>query len=456
MVLLLADVFLLLTQVLLWIVVGLITWFVLLKALPRAFLSMLVLLLILAVLVISFVGGAPADGGILETLWKIISFPLTPLGLGIVLIWVLLSGTKLTKVARNIMLVALVLLALGSFPAVAYFLAQELEMEAVELIRATPPLESGAQRVIVLLGQGTTRTQLRPRRGEAPTEPVAVTCPPECTPAAPPPRIERPVLEEQYQVLSNLPIQLTEQGDRLIYAAKLYQEEGNRGTDPVILVSAGTRNNRAWKEGEKKEDVSEARDIQIFLTQTMGVPERDMILNHDDGSVRRSAEQVQQILNSQRINFGNQLMLVTSGINMHRSYLTFQRLFEDTLIIARPTDFYSLPPANRLGRVVQGADLVENRLLVSDFVPNAEAFCISSRAIEEYLTALYYFLRGWIGMFQAPPTIESTVPVSTQAPEPPVATFSPRPPASPYPPYPPYPSYPPTPRPSPSIPGQGW
>ncbi|HEY9618703.1 MAG TPA: YdcF family protein [Microcoleaceae cyanobacterium] len=447
MVLLLADVFLLLTQVLLWIVVGLVTWFVLLKALPRAFLSMLVLLLILAVLVISFVGGAPADGGILETLWKIISFPLTPLGLGIVLIWVLLSGTKLTKVARNIMLVALLLLALASFPAVAYFLAQELEMEAVELIRATPPLESGAQRVIVLLGQGTTRTQLRPRRGEPPAEPKPASCPPECTPTSPPPRIERPILEEQYQVLSNLPIQLTAQGNRLIYAARLYQEEGNRGTNPVIMVSAGTRNNRVWKEGEKKEDVSEARDIQTFLTQTMGVPERDMILNHDDGSVRRSAEQIQQILNGQRINYGNQLILVTSAINMHRSYLTFQRLFEDTLIIARPTDFYSLPPANRLAKVAQGADVVENRLLVSDFVPNVEAFYISSRAIEEYLTALYYFLRGWISMFQAPPTIESTVPVSTQAPETPEPTFSPTP--SPLPTATELYPYPPSPVPSP-------
>ncbi len=46
MVLLFTDVFLLLTQVLLWIVVGIFVWLVLLRALPRQFLGLLVLLLI--------------------------------------------------------------------------------------------------------------------------------------------------------------------------------------------------------------------------------------------------------------------------------------------------------------------------------------------------------------------------------------------------------------------------
>ena len=57
MVLLLTDVFLLLTQVLLWIVIGLVTWFVLLKALPKAFLGMLVLLLILLLRTITLLRG---------------------------------------------------------------------------------------------------------------------------------------------------------------------------------------------------------------------------------------------------------------------------------------------------------------------------------------------------------------------------------------------------------------
>ncbi|HEY9654998.1 MAG TPA: hypothetical protein V6C50_05860, partial [Crinalium sp.] len=216
MVLLLTDVFLLLTQVLLWIVIGLVTWFVLLKALPKAFLGMLVLLLILLILAVSFFGGPPAPNtGVLEVLWRIISFPFSPLGLGLILVLILLSGVKLGKVIKNVITGALILLALGCFPLVSYYLAQELEMEAIELIGAQPPLTGDARRVIVLLGQNTTRLQLRPRQGNVPT-------PPATTPANAPQRVERPVSPEAFQAISTQPIQMTEHGDRILYAAQLY------------------------------------------------------------------------------------------------------------------------------------------------------------------------------------------------------------------------------------------
>ena len=67
MVLLVTDVFLLLTQVLLWILVGLAARFVLLKALPKAFLGGLVLVLLVAVTALTFFKGAPETG--LHSLW---------------------------------------------------------------------------------------------------------------------------------------------------------------------------------------------------------------------------------------------------------------------------------------------------------------------------------------------------------------------------------------------------
>jgi hypothetical protein len=54
MVLLVTDVFVLLTQVLLWVVVGLFTWYVLLRALPKAFLGGLVIALLLGVSALTF------------------------------------------------------------------------------------------------------------------------------------------------------------------------------------------------------------------------------------------------------------------------------------------------------------------------------------------------------------------------------------------------------------------
>lgn len=386
MVLLLTDVFLLLTQVLLWIVVGLITWYVLLKTLPRAFLSLLVLLLILIVLALSFFRGPPVDGGVLEALWRIISFPFSPLGLGLVLLLILLSGTKLTKLARNVILTILILLMLGTFPIVSYFLAQELEMEGIEQVRAQQALPAGARRVIVLLGQNTTRPQLRPPRDQPPPSP---------------PPVERPVSPDAFQILTRLPTQITEQGDRIVYAAQLFDEETRAGNSPLVLVSANLQTGRLRKEGEEREDVSEARVVQTMLTQTFGVPETSILLDDQSPSIRASAENVRRVLNDRGINFGNQLTLVGTAMNMNRAILTFERLFgNEVQIYARPTDFYTLPSADRLRRQVQGRDLIEREVLVTDFVPMVDAFYVSSKAIEEYLAAFYYFLRGWIRPLQ--------------------------------------------------------
>jgi uncharacterized SAM-binding protein YcdF (DUF218 family) len=385
MVLLLTDVFLLLTQVFLWLIVGLVTWFLLLKALPKPFLGLLVLFLILVVLAISFVQGPPTDGSIIEILWRIISFPFTPLGLGVILILILLSGRKLTLWARRLILGTLILLLFSSIPFVSYFLAQELESEAVELMQATIPPPPGARRVIVLLGQDSTRAFLRPRVGPPPVNP---------------PRVDRAITPEVFDILSRLPVQLTDRGNSLIYAAQLYREEAARGADPLILISAGGRPGRLRREGERPEDISEARDIQLFLTQTLGIPEGGTLLDPNSFTARRSAEEVQRILvEQQRVNFGNQLMLVGTALNMNRAYLTFRQLFPDATLFPRPTNFYALPPADRLAPVAQGRDLVERQLLVTDFLPTANSFYVSSKAIEEYLNAFYYFLRGWIKPF---------------------------------------------------------
>lgn len=388
MVLLLTDVFLLLTQILLWIVVGLVIWFFLSRILDRKFLGLLVLLLFLAVIMMAFFqGGINRPGSVLEIIWRVISFPLTPFGLGLILLIVLFTNGKLSKFLRRLIFLGLILLALGSIPLVSYFLAQELEMEAIELIAPVTQLAPGGRQVIVLLGRDTTRPQLRPRVNPFPQNP---------------PRVERALTQNQFDVLSTLPIQLTEHGDRIIYAAQLYQEEIRRGTNPLIVVSAGPRSDRRQKDGEVREDVTEARDIQRMLVQTLGIPEAAILLEHEDGNIRNSAEKVKQLLQNQQINFGNQIMLVASAMNMNRAALTFREVFNESRIIARPTDFYTLPRADRISAVASGRDIVERDIQVTDVLPTAESFYLASQAIQEYLNSFYFFLRGWIRPFQAP------------------------------------------------------
>ena len=388
MVLLLTDVFLLLTQIFLWLIVGTVIWYFLKKFLSQKFLGTLVLVLLLAVIVLAFFrGGINEPGSVLEILWRLISFPLTPWGLGFIFLIILLNNPP-KGVAKNLLVGGLIILALGSIPIVSYYLVQELEMEAIELINPVPQLDNSGRQVIVLLGQNTTRVQLRPRVNEPPQEEKSV---------------ERAITENQFQILSQLPTQLTEQGDRILYAAQLYQEETQRGTNPLLFVSAGSRGDRRRKEGEVREDVTEARDIQRMLTQApYNIPEGNILLDHDNGNIRSSAEKVRDLLQKQQINYGNQIMVVGSALNMNRAALTFREVFRESRIIARPTDFYTIPERARLERVAAGRDLIEREIQVTDVIPTAQAFYWSSEAIREYLNALYYFLRGWIRPFQAP------------------------------------------------------
>ncbi len=398
MVLLVTDVFVLLTQVLLWVVVGLFTWYVLLRALPKAFLGGLVILLLLGVSAITFYRGAPADG-LFGDIWQVIAVPFSPLGL--ILIFLLIVLTELlrggiSKTGLTLLRVAIPLLLILSIPAVSYFLAQRSEAQALQITRAAPAESlGGGRRVIVVLGQGTTRLQLKPR-----TQPAPAPTPAQNTqaPVIPPPD---PLSEAAYNILTQQPIQLTEEGDRLIYAARLYQEEAARGTNPLMIVSAGSREGRDRKDGDTRENTAESRDIVTFL-QTQGVPAGNILEDNNSPTVHDSAVNVRELLRVQRVGFGNQLFLVTSAIEMSRAALTFNREFNSqgsetvVTIISRPTDFYTLPQRDSLRQRTQGRDLIERGFRLGDLLPNTQAFALSSRVVNEYITSIYYFLRGWI------------------------------------------------------------
>jgi uncharacterized SAM-binding protein YcdF (DUF218 family) len=381
---------------LLWVVVGLFIWYVLLRFLPRPFLGGLVLVLIAGVLAFTFFRGSP-DTGVLGDIWRVIALPLSPFGIVVILLLIVLSqllrGTKLNPVGITLLRIAVPTLLLLSLPIVSNFLAQRSETEAIQAIRPAAPqaLPPGARRVIVVLAQDTTRLQLRPRQLPPPGNQAA-------SPAPRLPLIEpaRPLPESTFNVLANQPIQLTEQGDRLTYATELFNQQ--RAADPLVIVSASPRPERDRRGGESVESVSEARAAADFL-RNRGVTE--VIEDSNSITVHDSAENVRQLLQRRNISFGNQIFLVTSAIEMPRAALTFDREFatngnEGLTVISRPTDFQTLPPADALRSRAQGRDLVERSLRLSDFLPSIDALRLSNRVISEYLTSIYYFLRGWI------------------------------------------------------------
>ena len=394
MVLLVTDVFLLLTQVLLWILVGLAARFVLLKALPKAFLGGLVLVLLVAVTAMTFFKGAP-EAGLFGDIWQILSVILNPFGLVIILLCVVWrdveSGGKFNKVVLRIGVASLLIFSL---PIVSNFLAQRTELEAVQIMQEASPL-NGAQRVIVLMGQNTTRLKLRPRTEAAPAEKKV-----DRSGILPPPE---PISEGKFSILANLPLQLTEQGDRILEAARLFSAE--RGNNPVLIISAGRRTDRVEKKDEKKENISEAADISKLLQSQFGIPGTAIIQDNDSRTVIEAAQNVRKILETRNIRYGNQIMVVTSAIEASRTALTFARELapdgQGVTIISRPTDFYTVPPAASLANRAKNADLIERNFMVSDLMPNVDSLQLSTKVISEAMTSLYYFLRGWIRPLRA-------------------------------------------------------
>jgi uncharacterized SAM-binding protein YcdF (DUF218 family) len=393
MVLLVTDVFLLLTQVLLWILVGLAARFVLLKALPKAFLGGLVLALLVAVTALTFFKGAP-EVGLLGDVWQILSVVLNPFGLVIILLCVVWrdveNGAKFNKIILRIGVASLLIFSL---PIVSNFLAQRTEMEAIQIMQDPPPLNG--QRVIVLMGQNTTRLKLRPRAEAAPAEKKV-----DRNGILPPPE---PISEGKFSLLAGLPLQLTDQGDRILGAAQLFSSE--RGNNPLLIVSAGTRADRMTKANEKKENISEASDISRLLQSQFGIPGSAIVQDDDSRTVIESAQNVRKILESKNIRYGNQIMVVTSALEASRTALTFAREIapdgQGVTIVSRPTDFYTIPSSASLVNRAQNADLIERNFMVSDLMPNVDSLQLSTKVISEAMTSLYYFLRGWIRPLRA-------------------------------------------------------
>ncbi|MBW4525548.1 MAG: YdcF family protein [Phormidium tanganyikae FI6-MK23] len=396
MVLLVTDVFVLLTQVLLWVVVGLFAWYVLLRALPRAFLGGLVLLLLLGVAAFTFYRGSP-EQGLVGDIFRLIAIPFSPLGIILILLLIafseLLRGGKLSRTGLILLRIAIPALLILSIPAVSYFLAQRAEAEAIDIARpvAAQALPAGARRVIVSLAQDTTRLQLRPR-----TQPIPAAPAPTAPQLIPPPS---PIPAGTLTLLTDQPVQLTERGDILTYTNQVYQEERARGTAPLVIVTAGDRPERLRRTGETQNEVSEAADARRFL-QDLGIPEGDIIGDSNSPTIQSSAVNVRQELRRRGINFGNQLILVSSAIEMNRAALTFNREFNSNnvplTVIPRPTNFFTLPAREALRGRAQGRDVVERNFQLADLIPSIDAFSLSSKVINEYVTSIYYFLRGWI------------------------------------------------------------
>lgn len=327
--------FLLLSQILLWLVITVILYQLLLKVIPRAYLTLLGGFILFAIIVLAFFF---PNERLVSAAWSVLSFPLKPLGATILLLAVYLNQGRKNK---NLIVAALMIVLISSTPFLSNLLARSLELGEINRARTGAVTAPATQPVgaIILLGRGTTKANL-PYRTQ---------------------------------------IQLTDTGDRILYTAQLYRQQVNQGSSPIVVVSAGPRDEL---EGNRDQTV-EANDIATLLTQ-LGVPRDRIVLETRSQDLHTSAVEVANTLRTRGLQRNTPVILVTSGINSRRARLTFSDV--GLTVIPRPTNFVAF----------QSGALPRLRLRVESFLPSVESLTVTTRIVEEFFTTIYYSLRGWL------------------------------------------------------------
>ncbi|GAX35114.1 YdcF family protein [Nodularia sp. NIES-3585] len=167
-------------------------------------------------------------------------------------------------------------------------------------------------------------------------------------------------------------VDLSEAGDRVIYAAQLYRQQ----KAPIIILSGGRID---WRGGGHPESA----DMADVLT-SIGIPSEVIIQEPESLNTYQNAVNVKKILGSRGI---GKVLLVTSAMHMPRSLKIFQRQGMD--VIAAPTDF-----------LVSQGELQElsstPKAAILNLLPETNNLNQLTSALKEYIGSFVYSWRGWL------------------------------------------------------------
>ncbi|HEY9612981.1 YdcF family protein [Allocoleopsis sp.] len=167
-------------------------------------------------------------------------------------------------------------------------------------------------------------------------------------------------------------VDLSEQGDRVLYGAQLYRE----GKAPLVIASGGRIE---WRGGGP----SESADMAQIL-KTVGVPSSAILQDPTSLNTHQNAVNVKKIIQERGI---RRILLVTSAMHMPRSLRIFQRQGIDA--IPAPTDF--LVSQQELEEPNSSAQAI-----MLSLIPDTERIDRTTRALKEYIGMAVYRLRGWL------------------------------------------------------------
>lgn len=167
-------------------------------------------------------------------------------------------------------------------------------------------------------------------------------------------------------------VDLSEAGDRVIYAAQLYFQK----KAPIIILSGGRID---WRGSGSPESA----DMATILT-SIGVPAAAIIQESDSLNTYQNAVNVRKILEARGI---KKVLLITSAMHTPRSLKIFKRQGID--VIPTPTDF-----------LVSQGELEEltntPKAAILNLLPDTNNLNQFTSALKEYFGTFIYGLRGWL------------------------------------------------------------
>lgn len=348
----------LLSRILLWALIGWLIWYILVKFIPRAYLTWFGGFVLLALLFVVFV--EPNDEDV-SVAWQILSLPLRPLGLVIILLlYSMRDGWK--KVKSQQIWWATALLIVFSMPLISAFLIGNLERAVFEAavkqhalcaelcpVQLAPAHETIDAIVVFTEGIQQIDTWVDP-------------------------------LAQIYQSSNGLLVM--SQVASLAYAAQLYQDQvAFQGNRPLVYVTGGPPTDQRFPE-----TIDEADRIVDFLARH-GVDPVQVQVGSTGLQVRAAVMRVRELLRYPQANNQPRVIAIAPAYMMQRVGLAFYR--KNIRAVARPTEYYEFAVPNPDGFLQKLATLI----------PKAEALVVSTHATDEYLALMYYFLRDWIPGF---------------------------------------------------------
>jgi len=340
----------LVTRLVLWILLAYFIWYVLIKLVPQVNLKWFVpvALLVLVMMGLAF----PNDRGI-ATAWNIISFPLKPIGLCIILLVTAASQAKEKKAPKglqNMIRTVLTILLIASIP----WISEKLEYSVIrsninhaEICPDNPnfisPVEGNT--LIVMLANGVTE------------------------PGGP----YRP--EEQIFQMS----------DRLVQTAREYRTSALNF--PVVVLIASRK---------KPALETPAKPSEFLLIQqeliNLGVARTDIYDLHNTFDATFNVQQTSEAIREYIIdrNISNpKIVVVADPMDVGRVKLTLQKTLSEN---QQPTNV--IPRA--WGLSSKFCPLQSRYPSLVDLIPNDSSVLRSSRFVDEFFTSSYYYLRNWL------------------------------------------------------------